>query len=128
MSKWEYADPNCCRPWEDPTGQARCRRLVEKAENMAKGDTLIQGTSCAGRTIREIQLDEVVDVMREIFRLIDLVEQTEGVRHEQEKMRLEFLKAQANGMCKIIAIMDNPYFPNVDAVKSDVVERYEEQA
>lgn len=70
--------------------------------------------SCAGPTLYEM-IEALVD------NDFDQLMNPEGLED------VEFVKGHANGLCSALAVLRNPYFPNIDVIKSEAVVRYEER-
>lgn len=80
----------------------------------------------AGRSILQMLWDEMDAEMSDLMLLVD-----EGAPTEEKDLLLYVAaKAKASGVClgiaKCIAIMTNPYDPDVDAVRRETKERYEQ--
>lgn len=71
---------------------------------------------CAGKSLVEM-MEDVLDGLFLYLKQSDL--------EKADSLDIEAKKGEANGVAKCIAIIQNPYYPNVDSVKADAVRRYE---
>lgn len=86
---------------------------------MGKKDKLLDSTSegaCAGESIVEM-MESVLDGLFTYLKQTDM--------ETADRLDVEAKKGEANGVAKCIAIIYNPYYPNVDSVKADAVRRWE---
>lgn len=111
------ADYQCCLE----NGPRISCRIQEDKELMARKLPDSPGFSCAGRSIQEIiagELDSLID---------NLMLENEG-RHEwsdeeERKDTVRGWRGQAQGLAIALAIIRNPYLPNVIAIKAEAMER-----
>lgn len=95
-----------------------CKILMERqalmarnAETRSEKRMLSSGDSCAGRSLLEMieeRLDDVVDRL-----MAGEAEDTD--------------KGAALGLAEAIAIIKNPYYPDVDVIRAEAMERYDER-
>jgi hypothetical protein len=95
------------------TKKAREVRL-EFADRLV--DTLCPGLhprSCAGRSLQDMMWDELLTV-------VDRLVQGDGAEAEDDR-------GKAQGIAYCLAITQNPYKPNMEAIREEAMRRYEEQ-
>ena len=73
-----------------------------------KLENAMSGESCAGKSIIEMLQDHLDFLIDELY-----TEPTEAA------------KGRALGVAEAIAVIQNPYLPNVDAVRAEAMERRE---
>jgi len=86
-------------------------------------DVELAGTSCAGRSILEMyweRLDCIVDILYSDW---DDFEEEGGTHSEWHDYGQ--LQGQCSELSYAIAIMTNPYAPDVDAIRDEAMERYD---
>lgn len=77
--------------------------------------------SCAGKSILDFLWDELMDA----YGWIVLYQGSyPGIDDAQGWEELEGVKGKALGLATAIAIVYNPYMPNVDAVRAEAAERW----
>jgi hypothetical protein len=111
----QRADADCCLSDLGSIHTPKCiidhQRKVIMAKGGQKGVDSPPG-ACIGRSLIEMledELDECVDWLNDAG--------------PQPEMTIADMKGQAMGLAKSIAIVLNPYSPNVDGVRADSVRR-----
>ena len=113
------ADHDCCLWMIGSIKTPQC--IVTKQKEMIMGrrkgaDTIdSEPGDCAGRSILEMIEDE----------LDKTFEWLKGNLEGQDERAIENAKGKAQGYAESLAIIRNPYYPNVNAVKAEAVERWE---
>lgn len=111
------ADPFCCL---ENGPRIVCRIMADKETLVAKRDDASTGPlECAGKSIIEhieTQLDQVIRT---------LMESAAGEHAITNPDDVVLWRGQAQGLCEALAIIRNPYLPNIVAIKAEAMERYE---
>lgn len=111
------ADPFCCL---ENGPRIICRIMESKERLVAKRDDFATAPlECAGMSIIEhieVQLDQVIRT---------LMENAAGEHVETDAETVALWRGQAQGLCEALAIIRNPYLPNIVAIKAEAMERYE---
>lgn len=114
------ADHDCCLYGIGSINTPTCmiRRQREIIMGKRKGDDINDSPpgACSGRSLLEMledSLDEVVDILKG------------PMDHTYGDVEVATLKGKAQGFAESIAIIRNPYYPNVTAVRAESVERWE---
>lgn len=86
--------------------------------------------SCAGKSILDLIWDELMDTYAYIKEWTPIVTDPDrpGWMHQDEAERIGNLRGEALGLATAIAIMTNPYAPNVDAVRKEAARRWTDAA
>lgn len=74
---------------------------------------------CAGKTIKQLieeRLDEYIDELMDDDAVAGMTE-----------MQLSALKHTAAGLTEALAILSKPYYPNIEAIKEEAMDRYAER-
>lgn len=108
----ERADASCCLRNLGSVETPRCRILEQKGQLVGTKQTVsMSNVDCSGRSIVEMledELDAVIDQLMEAGS-----EATEGE------------KGRAMGLSTAIAIIRNPYAPNVRSAKAQAMARWD---
>lgn len=111
------ADPFCCL---ENGPRIICRIMESKERLVAKRDDFATAPlECAGMSIIEhieVQLDQVIRT---------LMESAAGEHAITNPEDVLLWRGQAQGLCEALAIIRNPYLPNIVAIKAEAMERYE---
>ena len=113
------ADHDCCLWGIGSINTPQCIITKQKETIMGKrkgAETLdSEPGDCAGMSITEmiwLRLDKVVDELK-------------GDLSHQDERAIENAKGKAQGLAESLAIILNPYYPNVNAIRAMSVERWE---
>lgn len=109
---WLRGPLECCTPWELAFGTQCITHIERKLINMGKSLESDDSVSCGGRSLIEM----IEDLLDNTF---DQLMSPDGLEEP------ELAKGYAQGLSTALAVLKNPYFPNVDVIKSEAVERYE---
>lgn len=85
--------------------------------------------SCGGKSILEMIWDQLMEVYEELATSRPLVidDFHEDRCRREDAMEYGQVRGQALGLATAIAILVNPYAPNVDAVRAEAKTRWEEK-
>jgi hypothetical protein len=114
------ADPSECIAHAPVAWRVQCKVLRERERLMGRNaDTRNArqefGESCGGKSIRELMEDRLDDIIDEVMALGDDEPAPEDWK----------LKGEGRGVAWCIALILQPYNPDVDDVMNDAMLRYE---
>lgn len=120
------ADPLQCLAKKNP--RIRCVVTSERDRIMSrKSQTLAPSSadnSCAGRSILDILWDKVDETVSMIMEAEDSAYESDDDAIPSDGVQ-DKLAGRAEGLCMAIAIIRNPYRPDLDAIKDEAMSRYE---
>lgn len=86
--------------------------------NKSRSDAMEPQSSCAGKSILDMIWDELMESYGELKGLVD-------AGRSANDTRVATLRGDCLGLGRAIAIIVNPYNPNIDAVREECVQRWE---
>lgn len=126
--RWCEADPE-----EDPEGiRKEVRQVLTMAEEVRQ-----HWASCAGKSILEMLWERLMEAYGELMQQQELIDDAVAAQGDSEEplgslqeavsedMELAKRRGVCLGLAEAISIIQNPYAPNVDAVRTECQERYD---
>jgi hypothetical protein len=85
-------------------------------------------SSCAGKPLIELLWDALKEAYGDLLAFQDI----DPAKHDEEEQQAHHeqaatLKGKCAGLATAIAIVTNPYLPDEDAVRADLLDRYEDE-